>query len=100
MHVLITTSPLAWIACPPRSPKTVKPSSRTRTIASDMLHHALRNHLAAADRHDDPSAQPPALKRRVLAAALEGRRVDSPFGVRIDEDPFVFQGLADNLSRP
>src|SRR2546421_3525643 len=100
MQVLITTSPLASAACPPRSPKTVKPSSRTSPTASDMLHHALRDHLAAANRHDDPSTYPPALKGRVLAAALKGRRIDPPFGVRIDQDPFVLQGLAEDLSRP
>src|SRR2546421_9158033 len=98
MQVLITTSPLASVACPPRSPKTVKPSSRTSTPASDMLHPALRDHLAAADRHDASSTYPPPLKRRVLAAALEGRRIDPPFGVRIDQDPFVFKGLAEDLS--
>src|ERR1700737_2421636 len=100
MQVLITTSPLACPATPPRSPKTVKPSSRTRTIASGMLHHALRDHLAATHRHDDPSAYPPALKRRVLAAASEGRRANRPLGSRIDQDPFVLQRLADDLSRP
>src|ERR1700730_591135 len=98
MQVLITTSPLAWVACPPRSPKTVNPSSRTRTIGSDMLHHALRHHLAATDGHDDPSAQPATRKWRVLAAALERRGVNRPLVVRIDEDPFVVQGLADDLS--
>src|SRR5713226_7745763 len=91
MQVLITTSPLAWVACPPRSPKTVNPSSRSRTIASGMLHQALRDHLAAADGHDDPSAEAPALKRRVPASASEGRRVN---------DPFLFQRLADDLPRP
>src|SRR2546428_4983497 len=100
MQVLITTSPLPWVACPPRSPKTVKPSSRTRAIASDMLHHALRDDLAAADGHDDPSAQLPALKRRVLASAAERRRIDPPFGTGVDQDPFVLQGLADDRSRP
>src|SRR6202011_3717282 len=100
MQVLITTSPLACVASPPRSPKTVKPSSRTRTIASGMLHHTLRDHLPATDRHDDPAAYPPALKRRVLAAASEGRRVNRPLGSRIDQDPFVLQRLADDLSRP
>src|SRR5713101_6436224 len=100
MQVLITTSPPAWVACPPRSPNTVNPSSRTRTIASGMLHQALRYHLAATDCHDHSSAQPPTLKRRVLAAAPEGRRVNRPLGVRINQDPFVFQGLADDLSWP
>src|ERR1700736_2460194 len=100
MQVLITTSPLACVASPPRSPKTVKPSSRTRTIASGMLHHTLRDHLPATDRHDDPSAYPPALKRRVLAAASEGRRVNRPLGRRSDQDPFVLQRLTDDLSRP
>src|SRR3984893_7507759 len=98
MQVLITTSPLAWVPCPPRSPKTVNPSSRTRTIGSDMLHHALRHHLTATDGHDDPSAQPAARKWRVLTAALEGRRVNRPLVVRIDEDPLIVQGLADDLS--
>src|SRR5216683_3382463 len=100
MQVLITTSPLAWVACPPRSPNTVNPSSRSRTIASGMLHQALRDHLAAADGHDDPSAEAPALKRRVLASAPEGRRVNDPFGIRVDQDPFLFQRLADDLPRP
>src|ERR1700704_6799510 len=93
MQVLITTSPLAWVAWPPRSPKTVKPSSRTRTIASGMLHHALRDRLAPADGHDDPSAQLAALKRGVLAAAPEGRGVNPPLGIRVDQDPFVLQRL-------
>src|SRR6202022_3383090 len=100
MQVLITTSPLACVASPPRSPKTVNPSSRTRTIASGMLHHALRDHLAATDGHNDPSPYPSALKRRVLAAASEGRRVNRPLGSRIDQDPFVLQRLTDDLSRP
>src|SRR5258708_7401587 len=100
MQVLITTSPLAWVAWPPRSPSTVKPSSRTRTIGSGMLHHALRHHLAATDRHDDPSAQAPTLKRRVLATTLEGRRIDCPLFIGIDQDPLVFERLADDLSRP
>src|ERR1700674_2221793 len=100
MQVLITTSPLAWVACPPRSPKTVKPSSRTRTIGSGMLHHALRHHLAATDGHDDPPAQSPTLERCVLAATPEGWPIDCPLFIRIDQDPFVFQRLADDLSRP
>src|SRR6202790_5282243 len=97
MQVLITTSPAAWVACPPRSPKTVKPSSRTRTIASGMLHQALRHHLPSTDRHDDVSAQPP-LKRRVLAAAAEGGRVNGPFGIRVDQDPFLLERLAGDLA--
>src|SRR6266853_391518 len=100
MQVLITTSPLAWVAWPPRSPNTVKPSSRTRTTGSGMLHHTLRHHLATTDRHDDPSAQSPALERCVLAATLEGRRIDRPLFVGIDQDPLVFQRLAHDLSRP
>src|SRR3979411_46148 len=91
MQVLITTSPEAWVACPPRSPSTVKPSSRTRTIGSGMLPHALRHHLAATDGHDDATAQSPTLERRVLAATLEGGRIDRPLFVRIDEDPFLFE---------
>src|SRR4029077_2910809 len=98
MQVLITTSPLAWVAWPPRSPNTVKPSSRTRTIGSGMLHHTLRDHLAVTDGHDDPSAQSPTLERRVLAATLQGRRVDDPLFVGIDQDPFVFKRLAHDLS--
>src|SRR5207302_450845 len=100
MQVLITTSPLACVACPPRSPKTVNPSSRTRTIGSGMLHQALRDHLAAADGHADPAPQAAARKGRVLAAALEGRRVNRPLVIGIDQDPFIVQGLADDLSRP
>src|SRR2546423_3326175 len=100
MQVLMTTSPPAWVACPPCSPNTVNPSSSTRTIGSGMLHQALRHHLAATDGHDHPSAQPPAGKGRVLAAAPEGRCVHRPFGIRIDQDPFVIQRLADDLSRP
>src|ERR1700687_5973574 len=100
MQVLITTSPVAWVACPPRSPKTVKPSSRTRTIGSGMLHHALRHHLAATDGHDDLPAQSPTLERRILAATLEGRRIDRPLLKRVDKDPFVVPRLADDLSRP
>src|SRR6266849_10701079 len=100
MQVLMTTSPAAWVACPPRSPNTVKPSSRTRTIASGMLHQALRHHLPSTDGHDDPSAQPPTLKRRVLAAAAEGGRVNGPLGIRVDQDPFVLERLADDLPRP
>src|SRR6195256_2684185 len=100
MQVLITTSPLAWVAWPPRSPKTVKPSSRTRTIASGMLHHTLRDHLTPADGHDDPSAQLTALKRGVLAAAPEGRGVNPPLGIGVDQDPFVLQRLGDDLPRP
>src|SRR6202158_1729167 len=100
MHVLITTSPVAWVACPPHSPNRVKPSSRTRTIGSGMLHHALGHHLAATDGHDDPSAQSPTLERRVLAAALEGRGVDRPLFLGINQYPFVVQRLADDLSRP
>src|SRR6202162_3956973 len=100
MQVLITTSPVAWVAWPPRSPNTVKPSSRTRTIGSGMLHHTLRHHLAATDGHDDPSAQSPTLERRVLAATLEGRRIDRPLFVGIDQDPLVFQRLAYDLSWP
>src|ERR1700730_1680297 len=97
MQVLITTSPAAWVACPPRSPNTVKPSSRTSTIASGMLHHALRHHLPSTDGHDDMSAQPPPLKRRVLAAAAEGGRVNDPFGIRVDQDPFLLERLAHDL---
>src|ERR1700704_747615 len=100
MQVLITTSPLAWVASPPRSPNTVKPSSRTSTIASGMLHHALRDDLAAADGHDDPTAYPPPLKRRVLATAPKGRRVNPPFGIRIDQDPLVLERLAGDLTGP
>src|SRR5712691_6885211 len=100
MQVLMTISPPAWLACPPRSPNTVNPSSRTTPIGSGMLHQALRHHLAATDGHDDPSAQPPTLERGVLAAALKGRRVNRPLNVRIDQDPFVFQGLVDDLSWP
>src|SRR5260370_13444132 len=97
MQVLMTTSPAAWVACPPRSPNTVNPSSRTRTIGSGMLHQALRHHLTSTDGHDHPSSQPPTLERRVLAAAPEGRCINRPLGVRIDQDPFVFQRLADDL---
>src|SRR2546428_12419465 len=100
MQVLITTSPLALVAWPPRSPTRVKPSSRTRTIGSGMLHHALRHHLALADGHDHPPAQAPPNKGRVLAAAPEGRRVNCPLGVWIDQDPFVVAGLVDDLARP
>src|SRR5260370_5287647 len=100
MQVLMTTSPAAWVACPPRSPNTVNPSSRTRTIGSGMLHQALRHHLTSTDGHDHPSSQPPTLERRVLAAAPEGRRVNGPLRVWIDEDPFVFQRLADDLPWP
>src|SRR6202171_3537019 len=100
MQVLITTSPVAWVACPPRWPNRVKPSSRTRTIGSGMLHHALGHHLAATDGHDDPSAQSPTLERRVLAATLEGRGVDRPLFLGIDQDPFVVQRLPDDLSGP
>src|SRR6202171_4918074 len=100
MQVCITPSPVAWVACPPRSPHRVKPASRTRTIGSGMLHHALGNHLAATDGHDDPSAQSPTLERRVLAATLEGRGVDRPLFLGIDQYPFVVQRLADHLSRP
>src|SRR5712692_7161013 len=100
MQVLMTTSPLAWVAWPPRSPTSVKPSSRTRTIGSGMLHYALRHHLALADGHDDPPAQAPPRKGRVLAAAPEARRVNRPLGVWIDQDPFVVAGLIDDLARP
>src|ERR1700693_6027136 len=100
MQVLMTTSPAPWVACPPRSPNTVNPSSRTRTIASGMLHHALRHHLPSTDAHDDPSAQPPTLKRRVLAAAPKGGPVNGPLGIRVDQDPFVLERLADDLPRP
>src|SRR5437660_12264336 len=100
MQVLITTSPLACVAWPPRSPNTVKPSSRARTIGSGMLQHPLGHDLTAADGHDDPPAKSPALEGRVLAAALERRRIDGPLFVRVDQDPLVFQGLPDNLSRP
>src|SRR2546421_7439046 len=100
MQVLITISPVAWVAWPPRSPKTVNPSSRTRTIGSGMLQHPLRHHLTATDGHDDPSAQSPTLERGVLAATLEGRRIDRPLFMGIDQDPFVFQRLAGDLSRP
>src|ERR1700687_5132373 len=100
MHVLITTSPVAWVACPPHSPNRVKPSSRTRTIGAGMLHHALGHHLAATDGHDDPSAQSPTLERRVLAATLEGRGIDRPLFLGIDQDPFVVKGLAEDLFGP
>src|SRR6267143_5045692 len=100
MQVLITISPLAWVAWPPRSPNTVKPSSRTRTIGSGMLHHALRHHLTATDRHDDPPAQSPTLERGVLATTLEGRRIDRPLFIGINQDPFVFQRLTGDLARP
>src|SRR3979411_1471862 len=99
MQVLITTSPEAGAACPPRSPKTVKPSSRTSTIGSGMLHHALRHHLAATDGHDDPPAQSPTMERGVPTTTLEGRAVDRPFFMRIDQDPLVFQRLAKDLPR-
>src|SRR4029077_4465401 len=79
-------------------PSTVNPSSRTRTIGSGMLHDALRHHLAPTDGHDHLTAQPPTLEGRVLAATLEGGRIDPPFFVGIDQDPFVFQRLADDLS--
>src|SRR5260370_6054014 len=100
MQVLMTTSPAAWVACPPRSPNTVNPSSRTMTIGSGMLHQALRHHLTSTDSHDHPSSQPPTLERRVLSAAPEGRRVNGPLGVWIDEAPLVFQRLADDLPWP
>src|SRR6202162_1874897 len=99
MQVLITTSPVAWVAWPPRSPSTVNPSSRTRTIESGMLHHALGHDLAATDCHHNESAQSATLEWRVLAATLEGRRIDRPLFVGIDQDPFVLQRLADDLSR-
>src|ERR1700682_1895801 len=99
MQVLMTTSPVDWVACPPRSPSTGKPSSSTRTIGSDMLHHALRHNLATTDRHDHASAQSATLERRVLAATPEGRRIDRPLLAGIDQDPFVVKRLADDLSR-
>src|ERR1700682_1553881 len=99
MQVLITTSPLAWVAWPPRSPSRVNPSSRTRTIESGMLHHALRDHLAATDCHDHASTQSPTVEWRVLASTLKGRRIDRPLFVGIDQDPFVFERLAEDLSR-
>src|SRR5438445_12204915 len=100
MQVLITTSPVARVARPPRSPSTVKPSSRTRTIGSGMLHHALCHHLAATDGHQHPPPQSPTLERRVLAATLDGGRLHRPLFVGVDQDPFVFERLADDLSRP
>src|ERR1700693_2273250 len=81
MQVLITTSPVAWVAWPPRSPSTVNPSSRTRTMGSGMLHPPPSPSLAATDGHDAPSAQPPTLKGRVLATTLEGGRIDRPLFV-------------------
>src|SRR2546423_13811246 len=100
MQVLITISPVAWVAWPPRSPTTVNPSSRTRTIGSGMLPHPLRPHMTATDGHDDPSAQSPTLARGVLPATLEGRRIDRPLSMGIDQAPFVFQRLAADLTRP
>src|SRR5438270_8800002 len=100
MQVLITISPLAWVAWPPRSPSTVKPSSRTRTIGSGMLHQSLRHHLSLADGHDHPPAQAPAGKRRVLAATAEGRWINRPLGIRVDQDPLVLARLIDDLARP
>src|ERR1700730_12125240 len=100
MQVLMTTSPAAWVACPPRAPNTVKPSSRTRTVASGMLHHPLRHTWLPTDAHDHPAVQPPTLKRRVLAAAPKGGPVDGPLGIRVDQDPFVLERLADDLPRP
>src|ERR1700693_2869808 len=99
MQVLITTSPVAWVAWPPRSPSTLNPSSRTRTIEYGMLHHALGHDLAATDCHHHASAQSATLEWRVLATTLEGRRIDRPLFVGIDQDPFVLQRLADDLSR-
>src|SRR2546430_6674685 len=81
MQVLITTSPLARVACPPRSPNSVNPSSSTRTIGSGMLHQPLRHNLPATDRHDDPSAQPPAGKGRIPATAPEGRWLHRPLRI-------------------
>src|ERR1700682_2343545 len=100
IQVLITTSPEACVACPPRSPTTVKPSSRIRTIGSGMLHHALRHDLAPTDGHDDPAAQSPTLERGVPAATLEGQAIDGPLFMRIDQDPFVVERLAKDLPRP
>src|SRR2546430_17340106 len=97
MQVLITTSPLARVACPPRSPNSVNPSSSTRTIGSGMLHQPLRHHLPAADGHHHPSAQPPAGKGRVPAPPPEGRWIHRPLRIRVDQDPFILQRLADDL---
>src|ERR1700694_590387 len=62
-----------------------------------MLHQALRHHLPSTDGHDDRSAYPLTLKRRVLAAAAEGGRVNGPLGIRVDQDPFVLERLAGDL---
>src|SRR2546428_9238539 len=76
MQVLMTTSPLACVARPPRSPTSTNPSSSRRTIGSGMLHHPFHHDLALAQGHHDPSAQPPPGKGRVLSPALEGGPAD------------------------
>src|SRR5919204_901394 len=100
MQVLITISPLAWEAWPPRSPKRVKPFSRTRTIGSGMLRHSLHHQLPPAHSHHHPAAQPAPGQRGVLAPALEGRRIDNPVRIRVDQDPVVAHRLANYGARP
>src|SRR2546429_7185504 len=64
MQVLMTTSPLACVARPPRSPTSTNPSSSRRTIGSGMLHHPFHHDLAVAQGHHDASAEPPPGKGR------------------------------------
>src|SRR3982751_3269014 len=87
MQVLMTTSPLAWAACPPRSPSSVKPSSRTSASGSDTLHHPLEQHLSATDGHDGTAVQTPAGKGGIPAPAAKGRGVDRPVELGIDQNP-------------
>src|SRR5207248_8244925 len=89
MQVLMTTSPLACVARPPRSPTSTNPSSSRSTIGSGMLHHPFHHNLAPARRHHDPSAHPPPGKRRVLSSTLERSSIHDPLRRGVDQDPLV-----------
>src|SRR5947207_1622983 len=99
MQVLMTTSPLACVARPPRSPTSTNPSSSRRTIGSGMLHHPFHHDLAVAQGHHDASAEPPPGKGRVFSPTLEGGAVHGPLHKGVDQDPLVVDCLSDDLAR-
>src|SRR2546421_12796206 len=97
MQVLMTTSPLACVARPPRSPTSTNPSSSRRTIGSGMLHHPFHHDLAVAQGHHDASAEPPPSKGRVFPPTLEGGAVHDQLHKRVDKDSLVVNRLTNEI---
>src|SRR5438105_7325466 len=98
MQVLKTTSPSDCTASPPRSPISVKPSSSTSATPSANRHLRLVHDLAVDYRDPYRTLEGQAGKRRIAPEAVKAVGVDHPSRLRVDQDPVVRVGKADDLS--